>query len=291
MSKRARGGIVGLMVMLVAGSVLAQDEEASAAEKKVWSDQAEFSYVATDGNSKSSTLGFKNLLTGQWERSSVEVKAGAIQAQSTNVVDRFAVGSPGSFQEVVIEQDETTAENYYLNGRYDQKITERFFWYAGAGWDRNRPAGIDNRYVASGGVGNIWSDTEKTKFRTDYAASYTRQEDVVQVPGIDETYPGLRFSWAYKHRFGESTDYVNDFVFDLNLDDTEDWRGDMINSVAVAMNSRVALKVSLQWLYRNRPSFDEVALFDTVGGTQLGTVFVEKEELDTLFTASVVVNF
>jgi len=281
--------LVCLLVASTGWTVPAQDEQQ--AEPKTWSEEAEFSYVLTDGNSKSSTLGLKNVLTGKWERSSVEVKAGAIQAQSTSVVERYAVGSPGSFQETVVEADETTAENYYLNGRYDHKISPRFFWYAGAGWDRNRPAGIDNRYVASGGVGNIWMDNEKVKFRTDYAATYSKQEDVVPAPGVDDTYPGFRFSWAYKNQFTASTSYVNDFVYDLNLDETADWRGDMTNAVSVAMNSRLALKVSLQWLYRNRPSLDEVPLLDTAGGTQIGTVFVEKEELDTLFTASLVVNF
>ena len=52
--------------------------------------------------------------------------------------------------------DEKTAENYYLRGRYDRNITERFFWYGGVGWDRNEFAGIKNRMTVFGGVGNLW---------------------------------------------------------------------------------------------------------------------------------------
>lgn len=284
--KWAAAGSVAAGILLAAGSALAADDGAAG-----WSDTAEFGYVLTDGNAESSTLGFKNTLTRAWERTSMTFKVGGVRAESTNTVSRFAVGTPDDFTETRITQDETTAESYYLNGRYDHKITDSFFWYAGAGWDRNRPAGVENRYTGVGGVGNIWYDTDTIKFKTDYALTYTDQEDVITNPAVDDTFAGFRFSWAYLHKFGENTTYTNDLVFDENVDETDDWRADMTNSLAVAMSKRLALKVSLQWLYDNQPAFDEVALFDTVGGTQIGTVFIAKDELDTIFTASLVVNF
>jgi hypothetical protein len=66
----------------------------------------------------------------------------------------------------------------------------------------------------------------------------------------------------------------------------------MVNSVAVAMNRRLALKVSLQWLYDNQPSLQLVDLFNPPfpPGTPAGRAQVELDELDTIFTASLVVN-
>lgn len=255
-----------------------------------WKDTAEFSYVVTGGNSETQTLGFKNKLWRKWDRSGFELSAGGVRAESTTTAFT-AFGTPGNFD--VDEQSDTslTAEAYYLRGRYDRTITERFFWFGSVGWDRNRFAGIDDRYQVAGGVGNIWADSDHLKFRTDYSLTYTKQDDVFDNPDFDDTFLGARFSWAYLHKFGTSTTYTNDFVVDENLDETSDFRADMINAVAVGINQRLALKVSLQAVYDNEPSLREVDLFDTPGGVKIGTVLVELDELDTIFTASLVVNF
>jgi len=272
---------------------------ARAEEKKLgWADTAEFSYVATSGNSESQTLGFKNVLTRTWERSLFKLRAGGIRVETTSI-NRMAFATDPNFitsdNVKVVEDKETstTAENYYLDGRYDRQITDRFFWYGGLGWDRNRFAGIENRYVAVGGVGNIWVDREELKFRTDYAMTYTDQEDVVTTPGVDDTFLGFRFSWDYLHKFGASTTYTNVLVVDENLDETSDWRADMINSVSVSMSDRLALKVSLQWLYDNEPSYEEVLVVSDILGNPVTQtpVQVELDELDTIFTASLVVSF
>lgn len=256
-----------------------------------WQDTADFSLVITSGNSDTNTLGFKNKLWREWDKSRFEFNAGAIRAESKDVVARFAVGSPGDFRVVEQTQTRTTAEQYFLNGRYDRKITDAFFWFAGAGWDKNEPAGVKNRYTGFGGVGNIWADTDTVKFRTDYALSFTKQDDVVMDPTVEDTFLGARFSWAYLHKFGQNTVYTNDFVLDENLDETSDFRADMTNAVAVSVSERLALKVGLQWLYDNKPSVTAIELFDSTGANTGETVLFELDDLDTIFTASLVVNF
>jgi len=269
-------------------------DPASAQEKEPtegWKDTAEFSFVVTAGNSETETLGFKNKLWRIWERSSLELKAGGVRSEST-IVDRRAVGTPGNFSVQEDEQTDLTAESYYFNGRYDHKITDRFFWFGSAGWERNRFAGIDNRYNGVAGVGNTWIDRDATKFRTDYAVTYTREDPVFESPNkTNDTFAGLRFAWAFLHRFGETTTYTNDLEVNQNLDETDDLRADMTNSVAVAINGRLALKLSLQILYDAEPAFDEVDLFDTTGNSTGDTVLVQLDEVDSIFTASLVVNF
>jgi len=272
--------IAGVAAMLLATPSAAADDK-----DEGWQDKAEFSYVATSGNTETNTLGFKNKLWRKWTNSAFELNAGGIRVETTTTT-RFATGTVTNYDVHESSSTDLTAESYFLNGRYDRKITEKFFWFAGAGWDRNTFAGIDNRYTGFGGVGNQWVDTEKVKFRTDYSLTYTKEDDVVSDPNFDDTFLGARFSWTYFHKFGENTTYGNDLVINENLDETSDWRGDMTNWVSVAMNSRLALKVSLQWLYDNDPSLE---LIDLLGTTQ--QVTAELDELDTVFTASVVVNF
>lgn len=252
-----------------------------------WKDVAEFSFVATAGNSETSTLGFKNTLARAWEKSSFELKAGAIRGESTRTT-RTVVAGPAISE---TSTTDLTAENYFFSGRYDRKITPKFFWYTGAGWDRNRFAGIDNRYTGVLGVGNVWLDEDRVKFRTDYALSYTRQENVVEVAGTDDSFLGARLTSKFLHKLGDVTTYGNDLVVDENLDETSDYRADMTNWVTVSMSTRLALKVSLQLLYDNEPSFESIAdpgdLLPPVGPT----ASAQLDDLDTIFTASLVANF
>jgi putative salt-induced outer membrane protein YdiY len=278
--------LTGLALTLAGARAGFCADEATKPER--WKDVAEFSFVATAGNSETSTLGFKNTLARAWEKSSFELKAGAVRGESTTKSRAVDPINP-----VIVETSTTnlTAENYFLNGRYDHKITPKFFWYTGAGWDRNRFAGIDNRYTGVLGVGNVWLDEDRVKFRTDYALSYTRQENVVEVAGTDDSFLGARLTSKFLHKIGDVTTCGNDLVVDENLDETSDYRVDMTNWVTVSMSARLALKVSLQLLYDNEPSFESIAdpgdLLPPVGPT----ASAQLDDLDTIFTASLVANF
>ena len=217
---------------------------------------------------------------------------GGVRAEATTKT-RTAIGTSTNF--AIDEQSATalTAESYFLNGRYDRKFSDHFFWFVGTGWDRNRFAGVENRYVGVVGVGNVWIDKDRTKFRTDYSATYTDEKDVTENPNFKANFTGLRVSSSLLRKMGDNATWTDDLILDENLDDTSDYRANMTNSLAVAMSRRLALKVSLQWLYDHEPAFQEVDLLNAPppGGTKTGTVLAQLDDLDTIFTASLVVNF
>ncbi len=115
------------IALLVVVPASAEDEK-----KTGWSNIAEVGFVATSGNSETQTLSFKDETTRSWEKSSFRIKAGMIRAETTTPV---AVGTPGIFTKSKITA--TSAELFYFEGRFVKKIRERFFWFAGAGWDKN----------------------------------------------------------------------------------------------------------------------------------------------------------
>jgi hypothetical protein len=62
------------------------------------------------------------------------------------------------------------------------------------------------------------------------------------------------------------------------------------------MTSHLALKVSLQWLYRHMPALQAVDVYDAPpppygDGTKVGTVYQPLEKLDNIFNISLVANF
>ena len=255
-----------------------------------WSSTAEFNFVMTAGNSESTTLGFNSNTERRWERALLRIKAGALRVDTTSTLG-FAVGT-GQGDFTVPEVDATTAENYFLSGQYDRNITERFFWYAGAGWLRNEFAGIRDRYVASAGVGNIWYDRPGFSFRTNYGVSYTDQQDVVESPLVDTQYAGLLFTSNLRKTFGKSkTVYGNDFLANYSLEDSDNWRWTMEQWLAMSLSERLALKVGLIWLYNNVPAVSVLELRPAVDQPAIGTVLRQLDELDQIFTVSLVVNF
>ena len=279
-----------LTALLAAGPAVATDEKETG-----WSSTAEVGLVVTGGNSETETLSFKNETARAWEKSSLRLKAGAIRAETTTTT-RSAVqavpAGPILIDETVLKA--TNAEAYYFEIRYDKQIHEKLFWFAGTGWDKNEPAGIDSRKAAFAGVGNIWRKSAKIRFRTDYAVSYTDQEDVVSSVRSVGKFAGLRASWIYRHKLNKMTKYSNDLVLDYGLEESANWRADMINAVAATLNSRLALKVSLQHLYNNLPPIELLPVVDGAGMPVVPAVpdiEFELDELDTVFSTSLVINF
>jgi len=201
-----------------------------------WTDVAEFSLVATGGNSEAQSISFKNVAVKTMEAATFSLDLGALRAESTT---KFALGSADSFVER--DSSDLTAENYYLRGRYDRPINERLFWYASAGWDRNTFAGIDNRYIAAVGFGHVWFDRETARFRTDYGLTFTRQEDT---SGIEEEFAGLRLGYDYWRQINAPTEFGSVLLLDPNLEESDDWRADFTNWIGVSMSERLALRVS-----------------------------------------------
>ena len=141
-------GIVAIALLVVVPAA-AEDEK-----KTGWSTTAEVGLVVTSGNSDTQTIRFKDETTRTWERFTFRIKAGAIRAETTTTT-RTAVDVGAGPVVSETESTETNAEAYYFEGWFDKKVHDKFFWFVGAGWDRNRPAGVDSRTTAFSGVGNI----------------------------------------------------------------------------------------------------------------------------------------
>ncbi|MGD8699186.1 MAG: DUF481 domain-containing protein [Gemmatimonadales bacterium] len=288
MNKRAMRWLTPTLVVAISlgsvGNARAQEED-----EQNWAFTTEISGVWTAGNSESNTLGLAATLSREWTRSLLKFEGGAIRTES-GTTTRTAVGTTDDF-EVVKETVRTkTAENYYLRGKYDYKFSERFYALAGADWLRNTFAGIDSRLLLALGAGNIWLDGERMRLTTDYAATYSFQEDVIKNPFIKSDFPGARLSYDFWWQLTSSTEFESKLTGDFNLDTTDDIRLDSVNSLPISISSKLAFKPSLQILWRNDPALTEVDL-ETAAGEPTGeTVLVPLEKLDSFFTVALVVK-
>ena len=279
-----------------AGTVAAAEKEP---DKLGWYHTGELGLAISTGNSNflNGNLGYK--LKREWKKALFDFQAGGVR--NSNDDDRFAECivdpcDPNNPADFTIRRPSLALDNeiLYVRGDYNRKISERLFWNAGAGWERNTNAGIESRSNVFGGVGNRWYDGEKTEFSTNYGLSYVDQQDEIDDPTTDDAYSAVRFSSDYTQKLGKSTTYDNDFIVFGNLSDLEDFNFSMINGLTVDMSGVLALKIGLTFLYDNIPSLEGVDLFDPnspTPGIPVATVVTPNEELDTIFTVSLVVNF
>jgi putative salt-induced outer membrane protein YdiY len=246
---------------------------------------ADLSYVMTSGNSSTSSLGFKGDITRRFTRHSIGFAAGGIRTSSSPDA-RVAIGTPDDF-EVRIPDAEPTAAAYYARGRYDFKLSERLFYTAGAGWERNRFSGIENRWVVDTGLGYVFVDTGRTLFRGAAALTYTNEGFTVD-SGADGSFIGGRVGWDFRHKLFATTTFTHALIFDQSFEDGSDSRFDAQFGLHVAMNAKLGLKVNWRILYENQPAFAEVPLF-TPGGASTGlTVLAPYKKTDQGLSVSLV---
>ena len=224
----------------------------------------------------------------EWPKHQLRFALGGTQTESS-LRKRTAVGTGQDdfqlFEETVTEK---TAELFYARGRYDYKFSKRFVVFGGMDWMRNRFAGIDSRFLMAVGAGNTWSDRDDLKFNTNYGVTYTFEEDVVSNPFLNANFPGLRFSYDLWWQITKTTEFASVLITDWNLDNTNDIRVDFLNELPITIVGQLKFKPALQVFWRNDPALAEVDLTAPDGTPTDSKVVVPLEELDTLFTISLV---
>lgn len=253
-----------------------------------WESATELSYVSTGGNAQSSTFGLKASLTGAGAPNGFKIEVGGIRA-SADKKTRRATGSPGDFVVTETSQSELTASSYFARGRYDRTL-DGAFAFTGIGWERNRFAGVENRYSAVAGLGRTWIDGETGRVKTDLGVTYTVQKDVEPAPGADESFAGARLTIDATRTLTETADFASTLIADQNLEQQGDFRADWTNSVTASISEGLALKTSLQLLYDNEPALVSVPLFDPTGAATGQNVQTRGEKLDRVLTVALVVR-
>ena len=233
-----------------------------AGEKDGWSDKAELSGVFTSGNSESSTLGLSNKLGWKGGPSTFDFDISVVRAESEDAETGVS---------------EITAENYVLFLRYSQKFSERTDWYVGGDWRKDEIAGIKSRSGFGAGIGNTWVDADTRKFKTSYGLKMVQQEDVFEPMNFDDSHVALNLRMEHFQTVTKTANYEQTLAVDINGEETDEYTANWEHGFSVSVSKRIALKVGLKLLYDNEPSFKSP-------GVQL-------DDLDTIFTTSLVVNF
>jgi len=256
-----------------------------------WSGLTELRFVMTDGNAQTETLGFFTSSSYGWDNSWLTFNASAFRQERTTV-QRIAAGlSPEDFELIEIENTELDAERYDLDVRFQHRLTPRTFWFLGGGWERNEFSGIQDRYFGWAGLGHLIKDSDRTLYRIDYGVSYTEEERGAGRALPSDGYPGIRVVSYLGRDLTPTTRFINRIALDTNLDETDDYRADMTNTLSVELSERFRLRLSVRSLYENE-RFGSLPLRDPDTRELTGDrVRIELDEMDTIVTIGLVAAY
>jgi putative salt-induced outer membrane protein len=171
-------------------SLMAQD-----APESPWSGKATLGYLATSGNTETSTLntGFAvGYTSGKWEHL---FDASAVNASENNV---------------------KTAESYDANWKSERNFTDHDFMFGRLSWRKNLFSGYDTQFSQTVGYGRRLIDIDKHKLNAEVGAG-ARQSKLQD--GTSENDTIFRGGMYYKWLFSETAEFRQDLTVeagDLN---------------------------------------------------------------------------
>ena len=215
--------------------------EESAKSDKPWSDQAELSFVTTSGNTKTTSLAGKNLLTYKF---------------TPKAVGSWKIG--GLYSK---DHGATTAENYATELRFDYLYTEKFYNYALAGWNKDRFSGIDQRYYAGAGAGYKVLVGPKHFLLGEAGLNYTREcytDNTSSGFLTGRAFGKYEYAFTKKNRFSQSLEFLYDFS------DASHYKASSETAVVSSLTDILSLKAGYTVRYDHKPVPANLQRTDTI---------------------------
>lgn len=236
--------VAALFVALIASTLLAApawaDEEAEEQPPEpAWKGSLGLSWVATSGNTDTSSFGLDFGLDRKPE------PWGLTFAVRGNRAD---------------DQGVLTAENYLVSGRAIRALGKRWEAFGGLKWSKDPFAGFDSQTEASAGATFVAIDSDRHRLAFDLGLAYTWEDRVPPIEDMD--FAGGVFGLAWEWKLGEGSKLTERLTFNPNFDVSEDWRLASVTSIEAAVNAWLALRFGFDLRYRNQP-IDDAASTDT----------------------------
>ncbi len=195
-----------------------------------WKLNAGLSFISTSGNSDTSSGG----LSIDYERS---FSLWGIQA-GTSVLQTTKDG-------------DTVAEKFGIYGRGNRAFSDRISLTTGWRGEQNRFAGIDLRSVVDLGVS--WKAIQGTRWEMETSGSVTwnHEDQVGSATSADNI--GLLLSAVSEVKISDSASTTQKVVVEPNLEDSDDYRVDVMITVESSLTGLLALRFGFNYRYDNDP--------------------------------------
>jgi putative salt-induced outer membrane protein len=162
------------------------------------------------------------------------------------------------------QRDTVNTNNLRSALRADYKVDRVFSFFTGVGFDRNRFAGIAQRFEEQIGLQARVLAANADTISLEGGGSITQQ---IPVDGMQENFPSARGAMSWRHAFTQSTYFNQNVEYIPNLSEHEDWRVNTESTIVAPLSARIGLKVSYVVRYDNlpQPGFSELDKLFTTG--------------------------
>jgi putative salt-induced outer membrane protein len=221
--------LIVAMALLCAATQQARAQGAPQ-EQPLLSLQLGFSYVATSGNSDTTSAGLDGTVRRNWERWGWESFARAVRAS---------------------EAGTTTAERYGLGTRVNREVSERFALTAGVQGERDIFAGLDLRSIADFGV--QWRPETSDRWTIETTASLTWNYEEPSDAAPTQNFIGTLLQAKSAVKLSPTAELSQRLTLYPNLEETDDWRVEAGAALQAAVNAWLAVTLSYELRYDNVP--------------------------------------
>lgn len=177
----------------------------------------ELGYLATSGNTETSSLNAKFALTYEVDKWRHSLSAAAVHAEDSGV---------------------TTAERNQFGAKSDYKFNEFDYFFITVNWEQDRFAGFDERTSEAVGYGRRILKDDRHSLEAEIGAG-ARQTSPVVGPDVSETI--LRASAKYQWRFAEGAAFDQSLIVESGDSNTYT---ESVSAVAAKLIGTWSLKFS-----------------------------------------------
>ena len=220
-----------LAASLAAGClILPRPLRAQAPPLPAWDMKLGFSYLATSGNTETSSSGCDAAFQRVGRSWSVEGNAAGVSAT---------------------KRGRRTAESYNAQARAKRRMRKRLQLALGLRWERNRFAGLDGRQAAD--VSLLWEvrETPAWKLRALGGVSVS-QEDQRGVRPAADSFGGL-LQLSGDARLSPTASWDGQVTFFPNFDDSEDYRFHGHLGLQASLSRHLGLRLGYDLKFDNEP--------------------------------------
>lgn len=240
------------VLCLIGMTEIGFSEDLQPNQEKRFSNETTFSMVTTRGNTDTLTLAGENEMAYKFSETwAGSWGAGAVykEVDSTNKIER-----------------------YFADLRVDASITEHWYVYLLASWDRDEFSGFDRRLGLGPGMGCKFLNGPKHFLFGELGLNY-RYEDYASSESDPDQFMESRLFGRYKWAFTEKTNFSQKLEYLQSYKQEKTLKLKSDTALITAINKTMALKLNYSVLYNNNPIPSTL------------------ENTDSTFTTSLVIKF
>ena len=208
-------------------------ESTATEQQPFWQGSLGLSYLATSGNTDTSSLGLKLEMTRRPTPWGVELKVVADQAE---------------------EDDRLTAERFFTGVRGTRQLSIRPEVFFGISFEQDEFSGIDLRTLVESGLTLPAIEGEQQQLVIDLGLTWTDEDRLEPDPDIESLGAVLALHWSYK--LSEGASLSQDLNVFPSFEDSHDWRAESLSTLTAALTDRLGVQLGYEIRYRNRPVGD-----------------------------------